>query len=336
LAYQGIANVKFVAVADEDSEGLKNAAKRTGADALYQDYREMLDKEQLDIVSVCPRWADCHKDMVIACAEAKTHIHCEKPLARTLEEADKMLEACDKNNVKMSIAHVWRRRPDIVAALDLVKKGKIGKLISLQGRGKEDRRGGGEDLIVLGTHVLDIMRFFAGDVLYASANVRADGHDITDKDIIIDAPEGLGAIAGDSLFACYVFADGVFGAFQTHRNQKDQAHRFGVNLYGSEAIIAVRSSGVYLYPYPIILYDNNDVQWQKIGSQEGWNAQQAIVEDLITAIEEERESVSSGADGRAALEMIMAVYESQRLGKKIEFPMNNRKHPLMLYNSEKG
>jgi predicted dehydrogenase len=333
MAYQGIPNVEFVAVADEEPEGLRRAGERTGAKSLYTDYREMLEKEELDIVSVCPRWVDCHRDMVIACAEAGAHIYCEKPFARTLEEADEMLEACRRNGVKIAVAHVWRRRPDIIAAKELIEKGGIGEIISMHGRGKEDHRGGGEDLIVLGTHVFDLMRFLGGDPLWAFAHVTAKGNDITVEDVIFEGPEGLGPIAGDSIFAYYAFPDGVYATFETHRNQRDPTRRFGLDIYGSEGIIAIRSNGVYRYPYPVPVPDDPEVRWERIGSLEGWNPQQRIVEDLIAAVEEDREPVSSGADGRAALEMILAVYESQRTGGRVRFPMENRSHPLITYKT---
>jgi predicted dehydrogenase len=74
VAFNGIPNVQFVAVADPDAKGFQLACKRTGANRFYLDYHEMLEKENLDLVSVGTRWIECHADMVIACAEtcAKT------------------------------------------------------------------------------------------------------------------------------------------------------------------------------------------------------------------------------------------------------------------------
>ena len=60
---------ELVAVADEDPAGLKEASQRLGVKAAYSDYRQMLEKERPQIVSVAPRWLDCHHDMVLACAE---------------------------------------------------------------------------------------------------------------------------------------------------------------------------------------------------------------------------------------------------------------------------
>ena len=91
-AYQDLSNVRLVAIADPDPDGLREAGERTGADRLYLDYREMLEKEKLDLVNICPRWLDCHAEMVITCAEKKVKgIFLEKPFARTLAEGDAMM-----------------------------------------------------------------------------------------------------------------------------------------------------------------------------------------------------------------------------------------------------
>ena len=71
-------NVDCVAVADDDPEGLDAAGERLGVDQRYANYRLMLERERLDIVSVAPRWVDCHAEMVVTCAEAGVKgIFCE-------------------------------------------------------------------------------------------------------------------------------------------------------------------------------------------------------------------------------------------------------------------
>ena len=82
-------------MADADADGLAAASERLGVgrEGCYQDYRQMLEQEELDIVSVAPRWMDQKHDMVIAAAEAGVRgIFCEKPFAPTLAEADAMIE----------------------------------------------------------------------------------------------------------------------------------------------------------------------------------------------------------------------------------------------------
>ena len=69
VVWNDIGRAKVVAVADEDSKGRTKAAKRLNTQRAYADYRRMLEKERPQIVSVAPRWLDCHRDMVLACAE---------------------------------------------------------------------------------------------------------------------------------------------------------------------------------------------------------------------------------------------------------------------------
>ena len=103
---------KVTAVADDDSKGLANAAKRLGNPRAYKDYHKMLKNEKLDFVSICPRWLDQHRDMFIAAAESGVQgIYLEKPLCQTLNQADEMIAACERGNVKVAIAHQTRYSP---------------------------------------------------------------------------------------------------------------------------------------------------------------------------------------------------------------------------------
>ena len=196
VAFRGLSGVQFVAVADSDPEGLRAAGERIGAERLYSDYREMLEKERPDLVSVCPRWVDCHAEMVMACADAGVKgIFCEKPFARTLAEADAMIDACDRSGARLVVAH-RRASPYEQHAKTLVDEGVIGEVQVMRGHGKADDRAGAEDLMVLGTHMMDSMRFFAAsDVAWAHGHVAQGGQEITADDIH-DGAEGIGLLAG--------------------------------------------------------------------------------------------------------------------------------------------
>ena len=105
-AFAALERTPVVAVADADQAGGAEAASRFGTDNHYLDYREMLAREQLDVVAVSPRWTDQRRDMVVAAAEAGVKgIFCEKPFAATLADADAMMAACDRNGVRVVVAH---------------------------------------------------------------------------------------------------------------------------------------------------------------------------------------------------------------------------------------
>src|SRR5262245_19934909 len=191
-------NVEVVAVADDDATGLAEAAQRTRAKQSYADYRMMLDKEKPDIVAVAPRWLDAHRDMVVAVAERGCHMFLEKPLCRTLEEADEMVAACERHHVKLAIAHQTRYSPRMARAKEAIDHGRIGDVLELRGRGKEDSRAGGEDLMVLGTHIMDVIRLFAGDPKWCFARILQDVKPVTKSEVRL-GNEGIGPLAGDAI-----------------------------------------------------------------------------------------------------------------------------------------
>jgi len=170
----------------------------------------------VDLVSVGPRWIDCHAEMVVACAEAglKENL-CEKPLASTLAEADAMIDARDSNGVRMATAH--RRAIGYEQhAKKLVDADEIGEIQVMRGHGKDNARAGAMDLMVLGIHILDSMRYFAGsDVAWAHGHVTQDGREETLEDIF-EGDEKVGLLAGSSASGQYVFKNGIRASYDTH------------------------------------------------------------------------------------------------------------------------
>jgi predicted dehydrogenase len=336
-------NVDVVAVADEDEKGRAEAAKRTRAKAAYADYREMLDKEKPDIVAVAPRWLDAHRDMVVAAAERGCHMFMEKPMCRTLEEADQMVAACERHHVKLAIAHQSRYSPSILRAKEAIDAGRIGDVLELRGRGKEDARAGGEDLMVLGTHVMDLIRLFAGDPKWCFARVLQSGTPAT-KSEVREGNEGIGPLAGDAITATYGMAGNTTAYFASVKPKNGPGGRFGLQIFGAKGIIDLTTGGlppVRLCEDPVWSPGRTGKPWVPITSAGVGKSEPltdgglgmgnvAIVKDLIDAIEHDRQPRGSVYDGRGALEMILAIYESHRLNKPVELPLKNRKHPLSL------
>lgn len=343
LAWVGLPGVEYAAVADSDADGRHAAGQRTGARRLYADYREMLDRERPDFVSVCPRWLDRHANMVIACAEAGVRgVFLEKPMARSLAECDAMLAACERAGARLAVAHGRRFDPWLQRLRALLSQGRIGELRTLSAHGKGDRRGGAQDLMVLGTHVLDLMRLFAGDVLWAWGRVTQDERDLEASDVA-DGAEGMGASGGDGVAAYYAFRGGAAGTFESRRDQGRGIPLFGLTLYGTDGILSYRcdlSERLFFHPRPA--YEpGGDTEWTRLdaGCAEtpadapaacrrtdlSRNQQQAL--DLIESVETGRDPAANGADARAALEMIAAVAESHRLGARVPLPLANRENP---------
>lgn len=334
--------VEVVAVADENKVGLATVARRLQVEKTYTDYRRMLEEVKPDIVNVAPRWLDVHAEMVLAAAERGIHVFMEKPFCRTLEEADQIVAACERTHARLVIAHLTRYSPKVHMAKQIIKEGKIGRVLEYRGRGKEDARGGAEDLWVLGTHVLDTIRFLGGDPTSCYSRV-IQGERVINKSDIVVGPEGIGPIAGDAVYASYAMPGGVEASFASIRNAGG-GKRFGLQIFGSAGVMEIvcgYQASVKLLPDPAWSPGRSRVQWQDVSSagigkpepikQSGNHAGNiSAAKDLVAAIRENRESLGGVYEARGTTEMILAVFESQRLGKPVELPLKNRKHPLTM------
>lgn len=341
--WNDLPGVKLVAVADDNKMGLAAKAKELKVDKAYSDYRRMLDEVKPDLVAIGCRWLDQHRDMVVAAAERGTHVYLEKPLCRTLAEADEMAYALEKTHTKLAIAHVTRHSPKIAVAKQMVADGKIGRILELRGRGKEDARGGGEDLWVLGTHVMDLVRLFGGDPAWCFATVTADGKPVT-KDDVVEGNEGIGPLAGDALAAMYGLPENRTAYFASQRKASGGRTRFGLTIYGTDGVLEMTTG--YL-PHVKYLAEGSwsaaqtGAKWQNVSSaglgktetltrDKDPNGNRPCILELLAAIRENREPSGGIYDARAATEMIVAVFESHRLGGPAEMPLKNRKNPLTM------
>jgi len=340
-----IDRAQVVALADADDVGRDKALSRTNAPTGYADYREMLDKEQLDIVAIGPRWLDQHRDMCIAAAEHGCHIYMEKPFCRDPQEADEIVRACEMRHCKLAIAHQTHWSPPVDVVKREIKNGLIGRVLELRARGKEDaNRGGGEDLWVLGSHVLDLMRFFAGDPENCTGTVWNGGH-LAGKADVIAGREGIGPLTGDGIAAMYRFGNGATGYVASYRGAAGNPSRFGLTIYGTEGVIEVITG----HPAPCqVLQDpswspgRSGKTWTKITSAgvgqpeplensgiHGGNV--LAVNDLIDCIADPaRQPRCSMYDARWTVEMIAGVFESHRVGKTVSLPLESRANPLSL------
>src|SRR5262249_27112665 len=137
-----------------------------------------------------------------------------------------------------AIAHQTRYSPRLERIREMIRDGVIGDILELRGRGKEDSRGGGQDLMVLGTHIMDLMRFVAGDVRWCYARVAQDSRPVTKIDVV-QGREAMGPVAGNQITAAYGFDKNIQGHFATYRPRPGDkgASRFGLTIHGARGII---------------------------------------------------------------------------------------------------
>lgn len=341
--WKEVPQAEVVALADDNEKGRAAAAQRTGAKVVYADYREMLEKEKPEIVAVGPRWIDRHHEMVMAAVERGCHVYMEKPFCRTLEEADRIVTQCEMTHAKVAIAHQTRYCPIVPVVQKMIADGLLGTVLEIRARGKEDSRGGAEDLWVLGSHMMNLMKTFAGDASSCYATVTSKGKPVTKADVV-DGREGLGPLAGDGVNATYTFASGITGFFGSHRAQAANPSRFGLQIFGSKGIVEYLSG--YL-PAVHFLADGSwspgrtGAKWVRVSSAGPGQPEPlkggglhdgnvAAVRDLLDAIEKNRQPLCNAYEGRATVEMIMAIFESQRQGRPVSLPLQVRTHPLTL------
>jgi len=337
-----IPKCEIVAVADPDKGGLAAAAKRLNVRETYTDYREMLERARPEIVTICPRWVDQHRDMVVAAAERGIHIFLEKPLCRTLAEADEMVAACERSHVKLAIALQTRYSPKLPVVQDLIASGKLGRVLEFRGRGKEDPRGGAEDLCVLGPHIFNLIGTLAGKPTWCLASVTHQGKPIARADAT-EGNEGFGLLAGDAVRAMYGgLANNETAYFNSERLAMGKPSRFGLMIYGTQGVLEVLSGylpSVQFLPDPGWTPGRSKAKWQPVSSRGigqpetledgGLDAGNVLVaRDLLEAIRDDRQPLASVYDARDALEMVVAPLAAATNGGAVELPLRNRQNPL--------
>jgi len=281
--------------------------------------------------------------MILEAAARGIHIYMENPLCRDLVQADQIVDACQRAHIKLAIAHPTRYSPKLARVKKLLEAGRFGKVLEYRGRGKEDRRGGGEDMWVLGTHVMDMIRAIAGHPKWCFASVTQDGEPISAKHVHPGA-EGIGPLAGDAVHAMYGMEDGSTAYFSSVKNVAANPTRHGLQIFCSHGIVEI-----YEGTMPVVNCIR-DRGWSPLRSSKKWMAVSSLgwekpepltgpeyearhtlaIRDLLSAIEEQREPLSGVLEARGAVEMIVATFESQRVGRPVDLPLKNRQNPLTM------
>jgi predicted dehydrogenase len=338
LAWNKMPGVQVVAVSDPDESGRARARQRSGALRSYADYRQMLERELPGIVTIGPRWTDERLAMFRAAAEIGAHIIIEKPFASSLPDADEMVALAARKGIKVLVGHQARASEVLRRVRRMIGDGEIGRLVELRVRGKEDTRAGGEDLVVLGTHGLDLMRIFAGNPRWVFAHVTQDGRETTPRDGR-QGSERVGTLAGDQIAATFAFDNALHGHFGSCRAEPiPPGNRCGLTILGSKGAVFInvgtsRSAESWILRSPMWM-EGKDAHWELIGPEgpdavgDFDRASHAMALDLIDAIENDRDPVCSVRDGCWTIEMIAGIYRSQFTGSRVHFPLVNRTDPF--------
>ena len=326
---------KIIAVADADPKGLAEAAKRLGGVQAYADYKVMLASAKPDIAAICSRHIHEHRDMIVAAIEAGVKgIYIEKPFVRTLAEADEIVKLCAEKGVRLAIAHRNRYHPVVDVVKQLVASGEIGELKEVRVRGKQDQRGGGLDLWVLGGHGFNLATLFTGPAISCEATIHVEGRPATKADIR-PGDEGVGLIVGDEIHARYETKSGIPLYFDSKKGKPAKGTPFGARLIGTKGVISLQ---IDEEPLAILERDGKKtpITTAGIGQPEPIKDIRLIngghhgaIRDLLAAIAEKREPLCGPEAGLETVELTLGVFASFAAGgKKVALPLDDRQHPL--------
>jgi len=310
--YREHKDTELVAAADISSQRLKKFKERWNVDKTYLDYNEMLEKERFDILSVCTH-APSHKEIVVNAANAGVQaIFCEKPIATSLREADEMIEVCKKKGVILAVNHTrrWDEYFNIIKAM--INYGEIGEMESMICHSAAG-------LLNNGTQIFDLMRYYGGDADWLIGRLKYD--DSTD-------PNGSGMLRLKN--GVDVFVDSGFREYMLH----------GINIIGNKGMI--RGTGMTTVDANFEVLKVSDVKLggtseipekimrapflRKIEYPQMKSPILIALENIIHCLEDNiSKPKCTGEDGRAALEIALAFFESEHHGgEKVTFPMKNR------------
>jgi levoglucosan dehydrogenase len=241
-------------LAELDPAVAREAATRFGFESSTGDWRSLVESEDVDLVDISvPN--DAHAEIAIAAAQAGKHVICEKPLARTVEEARAMDEAVSAAGVVNMVAFSYRRTPAVAHAQQLISQGAIGQVRNFRGtylqdwsndpdlplswRFQRDVAGSGA-LGDIATHVLDIARYLIGEVAAVSSLMRTYIHDrpiAEGPDQLAGARRLAGAARGDvdvddEVLTMLRFENGAVGSLEATRHAHGRKNFLTFEVHG--------------------------------------------------------------------------------------------------------
>ena len=339
-AYAQLENSEFTAVCDANLERAKAFAERYNVPA-YSDIAEMIQKEHLDVVSVCTPHP-IHCDPAVTAAENGCNVLIEKPLASSLADCDRIIEAGDKNHVTIGTMVQRRFYRPCMRIHEAIEAGKIGKpvlgMVTMLGwrdkayydsdawRGTWKGEGGGV-LVNQAPHQLDLLLWYMGDVDEVYGVWKNLNHPYIEVE--------------DTAVAVVKFKSGAVGNIVVSNSQNPalygKVHVFGENGAG----VGVQTDGGAMFiagmstitepPYNDLWTVEGEADkledWKK-GDCDFFNSvdsmyyyHQEQIKDFLHAVETHTKPLVDARDGRKTVELFEAIYRSTQTNSVIKFPI---------------
>lgn len=320
--YRAVEETELAAVVEPLAERREKAARELGC-AAFPTAAEMLEKAQPDIVSIVTQpMQRC--DLTLQCATAKSvkAITAEKPMAMTIAEADRMQAACEKAGIVLTVSHQMRFCPEFVAVKEAIAAGEIGSVEFLRGVSYGN-------LMNQGTHVLDMIRWFAAEpkIEWVQAS-WAEPPGFCDEGS--PAPMWMVCYVGfeGGIRACmengllYQKAGGVFYHDWLQKR---------VSVVGSEGFAEARVAG-----YGKVLSTRNQ-GWRRIpADNKTWDAATpAYIRELTACLRTDKQHRNHARESIQTFEGLMALAQAAVDGGIVKLPIDRGRDPLRELNAKR-
>lgn len=319
-AYRALSkDCEVVACSDIVESHARLFAEEYGIPQFYTDHRDMLSREDLDIVSICT-WPDVHAPLTIDAAVAGVRaIHCEKPMATTWDASRLMAQECERRGVNLTFNHQRRFGLPFRKAKALIDEGAIGSLERIEF--------GAGNLYDYGSHNFDMANYFNDEITAEWVICQID---YRAQDVV------FGVHNENQAYALWKYRNGVFGVASTGAG----ADLIGCHhrVVGSEGVIELGRHGRGMPALRI--RRKGSTAWDHIDcgkeNMHGPGYINRAIADIVDALKEGRESELCAHNALNAAEQIFACWESARRRARVELPLGPLGNPLaeMVGNGE--
>jgi predicted dehydrogenase len=313
---KALSHDELVIVADVVEARARTMAAEMGCKATT-DWRDVVTRDDVDgvVVSTTNNWL---APITVAALQGGKHVLCEKPLGRNAQEAKKIVTAAQAHNRVLKAGFNHRHHPGVWRAHELAQGGAIGPLMSIRAayghggrpgydqewRGDPDLAGGGE-LLDQGVHIVDLCRWFLGEITQVSGMVGTWFWNVAPLE--------------DNGLALLRTADGQIATLHTSWTQ--WKNLFRLEIFGRDGYLIVEGLGGSYGLERLTLGHRrpesgppDEQTWEYPEPDVSW---QAEWQEFTSAIREQRQPLGNGHDGYQAARVIDAIYESARTGRVV-------------------
>jgi UDP-N-acetyl-2-amino-2-deoxyglucuronate dehydrogenase len=321
---QAIANTEgaeLVALCREDANKAAEAAAAFGVPC-ETSVDALLARPDIDAICICTPSGQ-HAEQTLAALKAGKHVLVEKPMALSVADADAMIALSKEKNLALGIALQRRTAPEFKKVRSAIDQGALGKITlgsisipylrtqayydSAAWRGTWALDGGGV-LMNQGIHLLDILLWYMGDPIEVHAYTNTQRYNIEVE---------------DTLSASLRFANGALASIiATTTAEPGFPHR--VEVYGEKGGVQIEGENIARWDVPAMPLDqaiSSSPSSAGAGASPsgiGTEGHTRLVGDLVQAIREQRQPIVDGLEGRRALAVALAIYQSARTGQAVQ------------------